>query len=61
MYFLPDKDQQQAAADSNSNYSASPSPSKGQQGKKMGEQLVDEEVAECPSPANSSGEQLAMF
>jgi len=61
MYFLPDKKQDQAAAaDSSSCYSASPSPSKQQQ-KQLGEQLVDEEVAECPSPANSPGEQLRMF
>ena len=76
MYFLPDKQQQgeQAAANSgsssaSSSASASPSPSKqqGQQGQKggkassIGEQLMDEEIAECPSPANSPGEQLTMF
>ena len=73
MYFLPDKQQQgeQAAANSgsssaSSSASASPSPSKqqGQKGGKassIGEQLMDEEIAECPSPANSPGEQLTMF
>ena len=67
---------EQAAANSgsssaSSSASASPSPSKQQQQQQqeqkggkassIGEQLMDEEIAECPSPANSPGEQLTMF